>query len=139
MALQHVGPLGLAHRGEIALDPMLLLDQSARLGRRIEKQDPAGRGAGALPGMRDIARHEGAGARAADRHRIADQEGDLTLQHISEFIVHDFPAGGWRFKEPAAGIYATFVNGQMLMKEGEHTGNLPGRVLRNSRYQAAHG
>jgi hypothetical protein len=26
----------------------------------------------------------------------------------------------------------------MLMKEGEHTGNLPGRVLRNSRYQAAH-
>jgi hypothetical protein len=23
------------------------------------------------------------------------------------------------------------------MKEGEHTGNLPGRVLRNSRYRAA--
>jgi len=54
-------------------------------------------------------------------------------------IVHDFPAGGWRFKEPAAGIYATFVNGWMLMKEGAHTGNLPGRVLRNSRYQATHG
>ena len=49
------------------------------------------------------------------------------------------PAGGWRFKEPAAGIYATFVNGRMLMKEGAHTGNLPGRVLRNSRYQATHG
>jgi hypothetical protein len=27
----------------------------------------------------------------------------------------------------------------MLMKEGAHTGNLPGRVLRNSRYQATHG
>jgi hypothetical protein len=26
----------------------------------------------------------------------------------------------------------------MLMKEGNHTGNLPGRVLRNSRYQATH-
>jgi hypothetical protein len=24
------------------------------------------------------------------------------------------------------------------MKEGNHTGNLPGRVLRNSRYQANH-
>ena len=58
-----------------------------------------------------------------------------TVKPLPEYIVHDFPAGGWRFKEPAAGIYATFVNGRMLMKEGEHTGNLPGRVLRNSRYQ----
>ncbi len=61
-----------------------------------------------------------------------------TVKPMPESIVHDFPAGGWRVKEPAAGIYATFVNGQMLMKEGEHTGNLPGRVLRNSRYQANH-
>ena len=62
-----------------------------------------------------------------------------TVKPMPEYIVHDFPAGGWRFKEPAAGIYATFVNGKMLMKEGNHTGNLPGRVLRNSRYQMAHG
>ena len=62
-----------------------------------------------------------------------------TVKPLPEFIVHDFPAGGWRFKEPAAGIYATFVNGQMLMKEGNHTGNLPGRVLRNSRYQMSNG
>jgi N-acyl-D-aspartate/D-glutamate deacylase len=61
-----------------------------------------------------------------------------TVKPMPESIVHDFPAGGWRVKEPAAGIYATFVNGKMLMKEGEHTGNLPGRVLRNSRYQANH-
>jgi N-acyl-D-aspartate/D-glutamate deacylase len=61
-----------------------------------------------------------------------------TVKPLPEFIVHDFPAGGWRFKEPAAGIYCTFVNGRMLMKEGNHTGNLPGRVLRNSRYVAAH-
>jgi len=61
-----------------------------------------------------------------------------TVKPMPESVVHDFPAGGWRVKEPAAGIYATFVNGQMLMKEGNHTGNLPGRVLRNSRYQAAH-
>jgi N-acyl-D-aspartate/D-glutamate deacylase len=60
-----------------------------------------------------------------------------TVKPLPEFVVHDFPAGGWRFKEPAQGIYATFVNGRMLMKEGEHTGNLPGRVLRNSRYQTS--
>ena len=62
-----------------------------------------------------------------------------TVKPLPEYVVHDFPAGGWRIKEPAAGIYATFVNGKMLMKEGEHTGNLPGCVLRNSRYQAARG
>src|SRR6202011_607936 len=62
-----------------------------------------------------------------------------TVKPLPEHVVHDFPAGGWRFKEPAQGIYATFVNGEMLMKEGNHTGNLPGRVLRNSRYQANHG
>ncbi|HEX3864177.1 MAG TPA: amidohydrolase family protein [Stellaceae bacterium] len=61
-----------------------------------------------------------------------------TVKPLPEFVVHDFPAGGWRFKEPAQGIYCTFVNGQMLMKEGEHTGNLPGRVLRNSHYTANH-
>jgi len=61
-----------------------------------------------------------------------------TVKPLPEFVVHDFPAGGWRFKEPAAGIYCTFVNGRMLMKEGNHTGNLPGRVLRNSRYAANH-
>jgi N-acyl-D-amino-acid deacylase len=61
-----------------------------------------------------------------------------TVKPLPEHVVHDFPAGGWRFKEPAQGIYATFVNGQMLMKEGNHTGNLPGRVLRNSHYQANH-
>ena len=61
-----------------------------------------------------------------------------TVKPLPEFVVHDFPAGGWRFKEPAQGIYATFVNGRMLMKEGNHTGNLSGRVLRNSRYQAQH-
>ena len=52
--------------------------------------------------------------------------------------MHDFPAGGWRIKEPAEGIYATIVNGQMLMKEGKHTGALPGRVLRNTYYKANH-
>ena len=62
-----------------------------------------------------------------------------TVKPLPESIVHDFPAGGWRVKEPAAGIYATFVNGHMLMKEGEHTGNLPGRVLRNSHYHASRG
>jgi N-acyl-D-aspartate/D-glutamate deacylase len=50
-------------------------------------------------------------------------------------VVHDFPAGGWRIKEPAEGIHMTIVNGQVLLEDGKHTGALPGRVLRNSWYQ----
>jgi N-acyl-D-aspartate/D-glutamate deacylase len=53
--------------------------------------------------------------------------------------VHDFPAGGWRIKEPAEGVHATIVNGQVLLEEGKHTGALPGRVLRNSYYHANQG
>jgi N-acyl-D-amino-acid deacylase len=58
-----------------------------------------------------------------------------TVQPLPLEVVHDFPTGAKRIKEPAQGIYATFVRGEMLMQEGEHTGALPGRVLRNSYYQ----
>ncbi len=32
----------------------------------------------------------------------------------------------------------TIVNGQVLMENGKHSGNLPGRVLRNTHYKANH-
>ena len=57
-----------------------------------------------------------------------------TVRPLPESVVHDFPAGGWRMKEPAAGIMATIVNGEVLMENGKHTGALPGRVLRNTYY-----
>jgi N-acyl-D-aspartate/D-glutamate deacylase len=62
-----------------------------------------------------------------------------TVRPLPESVVHDFPAGGWRMKEPAAGIMATIVNGEVLMEDGKHTGALPGRVLRNTYYQANRG
>ena len=46
----------------------------------------------------------------------------------------DFPAGGWRVRELAQGIHYTIVNGQVLLEDGQHTGALPGRVLRNTLY-----
>jgi N-acyl-D-aspartate/D-glutamate deacylase len=60
-----------------------------------------------------------------------------TVQPLSEEIVHDFPAGGWRFRELAAGIHYTIVNGEVLLEDGSHTGALPGRILRNTFYQQA--
>jgi N-acyl-D-aspartate/D-glutamate deacylase len=57
-----------------------------------------------------------------------------TVNPLPEDIVHDFPAGGWRIRELAAGIHYTIVNGQVLLEDGKHTGALPGRVLRNTLY-----
>ena len=44
-----------------------------------------------------------------------------TVRSMPESVVQDFPAGGWRIKEPAAGIMATIVNGEVLMENGKHT------------------
>jgi N-acyl-D-amino-acid deacylase len=44
---------------------------------------------------------------------------------------NDLPAGGTRLKQRAKGILATVVNGEILLRDGEHTGALPGRVLRH--------
>ena len=43
----------------------------------------------------------------------------------------DLPSGARRRKQLAQGIEWTVVNGQVFMEEGEHTGALPGRVLRS--------
>ncbi|HEY7490167.1 MAG TPA: amidohydrolase family protein [Candidatus Tectomicrobia bacterium] len=62
-----------------------------------------------------------------------------TVSPLPEDVVHDFPAGGWRIRELAAGIHYTIVNGQVLLENGKHTGALPGHVLRNTLYHAQAG
>jgi N-acyl-D-aspartate/D-glutamate deacylase len=57
------------------------------------------------------------------------------VQPGKEDVVHDFPNDGWRIRELAEGIHYTVVNGEVLLEKGTHTGNLPGRVLRNARYR----
>jgi N-acyl-D-amino-acid deacylase len=45
-------------------------------------------------------------------------------------VVHDLPAGAKRLVQRARGISATVVNGEILLRDGKHTGALPGRLLR---------
>ena len=45
-------------------------------------------------------------------------------------IVHDLPAGAKRFKQTAAGMLATVVNGEVLLRNNQHTGAAPGKLLR---------
>jgi N-acyl-D-amino-acid deacylase len=45
-------------------------------------------------------------------------------------VAHDLPGGARRLVQRARGIAATVVNGEMLLRDGKHTGALPGRLLR---------
>jgi N-acyl-D-aspartate/D-glutamate deacylase len=45
-------------------------------------------------------------------------------------VVDDLPAGARRLVQRTRGIAATIVNGEVLLREGKHTGALPGRLLR---------
>jgi N-acyl-D-aspartate/D-glutamate deacylase len=45
-------------------------------------------------------------------------------------VVHDLPAAAKRLVQRARGISATVVNGEILLRDGKHTGALPGRLLR---------
>jgi N-acyl-D-aspartate/D-glutamate deacylase len=45
-------------------------------------------------------------------------------------VVDDLPAGARRLLQRARGVAATVVNGAVLLRNGKHTGALPGRLLR---------
>ena len=45
--------------------------------------------------------------------------------------VEDFPGGAGRWVQTASGYDYSLVNGQVLMDHGEHSGALPGQVLRS--------
>jgi len=45
-------------------------------------------------------------------------------------VEYDLPAGARRLKQKSDGIKATIVNGEVLLRNNEHTGALPGKLLR---------
>ena len=46
-------------------------------------------------------------------------------------VVHDLPAGARRLKQTADGILNTVVNGEILLTNNEHSGAVPGQLLRS--------
>jgi N-acyl-D-amino-acid deacylase len=46
------------------------------------------------------------------------------------YIVADLPAGGRRFLQQANGLEATIKSGRVIFRDGQHTGALPGVLLR---------
>ncbi len=72
-----------------------------------------------------------------DRGRIAvGLKADLNVIDLAALkvniptIVFDLPAGGKRMQQTADGITATIVSGQVTYRDGQHTGALPGRLVR---------
>ena len=53
-----------------------------------------------------------------------------TIAPMLPTLDHDLPAGARRLKQKATGLKTTIVNGQVLLKNNEHTGALPGQLLR---------
>jgi N-acyl-D-amino-acid deacylase len=47
-------------------------------------------------------------------------------------LVNDLPAGARRLIQKARGYEATIVSGEITFREGEHTGALPGRLIRGA-------
>jgi N-acyl-D-amino-acid deacylase len=64
----------------------------------------------------------------ADLNVIDFDRLDLRLPEVR----HDLPAGAAHLHQSATGYTATIVNGQVLMRDGQHTGAYPGVVLRNA-------
>ena len=64
----------------------------------------------------------------ADLNVIDFDRLDLRLPEVR----HDLPTGAAHLHRAAIGYAATVVNGQVLMRDGQHTGAYPGPVLRNA-------
>ncbi len=54
---------------------------------------------------------------------------DTIMAELPE-VVDDLPAGARRLVQRTRGVAATVVNGQVLLRNGKHTGALPGQLLR---------
>jgi N-acyl-D-aspartate/D-glutamate deacylase len=52
-------------------------------------------------------------------------------------VAHDLPAGARRLVQRARGVAATVVNGEVLLRDGKHTGALPGQLLRDGKHTGA--
>jgi N-acyl-D-amino-acid deacylase len=85
---------------------------------------------------RDTARLYGLG----DRGVLAPgKKGDVNVIDFARLelalpeVAHDLPAGARRLIQRARGYDATIVSGEVTFRGGEHTGVLPGRLVRGAR------
>ncbi|MDO9127417.1 MAG: D-aminoacylase, partial [Parvibaculum sp.] len=52
------------------------------------------------------------------------------LRLLPPHMVYDLPSGARRLMQEAEGYVATIVSGEVIYREGKHTGALPGKLVR---------
>ena len=57
-----------------------------------------------------------------------------SVEPLMPEVVNDLPSGAKRLKQFAQGILATIVAGEVVLKDNQHTGVLPGQFLRGPLY-----
>lgn len=68
------------------------------------------------------------------------KKGDLNVIDLARLenglpeVAFDLPAGAARFVQRAVGYEATVVSGEITFRNGEHTGALPGRLVRGAQH-----
>jgi N-acyl-D-aspartate/D-glutamate deacylase len=62
-----------------------------------------------------------------------------TIGALEPEYTNDYPGGTTRMIQKSTGVHYTIVNGQVIAENGEVTSARPGRVLRNSWYEAHNG
>lgn len=55
------------------------------------------------------------------------------LRVLAPELMYDLPAGGRRMQQRAEGYRHTFVSGVEVMRDGESTGALPGKLIRGAK------
>lgn len=50
-------------------------------------------------------------------------------------LLNDLPANAQRLRQTASGFLATIVGGQVVLRDGEHTGAMPGQLVRRTSLQ----
>ena len=80
----------------------------------------------------------------SDRGRLVEgMKADINIIDFDALRLHvphinyDLPAGGKRMQQDAEGFVATIVSGKVTYRHGQHTGALPGRLVRRQDALAA--
>ena len=71
------------------------------------------------------------GARSRAEADINVIDFDKLMLHAPH-VVTDLPSNGRRLTQTADGYIATIVSGEIIMRDGKPTGNLPGRMVERS-------